>query len=483
MKPARALLASFASLLALVAPTQTVAAAPAPASDPSGALYISIAAGADAVSPRPVVLPLSKAVVVDLPREARDVLLSNPDIADSVVRTARRVFIIGRAIGQTNAFFFDSEGRQIANLEIRVEPDVAPLNSILKRFAPNASVKAESVNGSLILTGAVKSAAEADRVLQIAQKFSAKPGATTPTPVVNLLAVESKEQVLVKVRVVEMNRTLIKQLGVNLDSDDILNTVLPNDSYLSLSTANGFSINGSLLGGSTATLGEVDSTGQSTSGALQAFERSGLLHVLAEPNLTAISGESAKFLAGGEFPVPVRSDDGEVTVEFKPYGIGLAFTPIVLSGGRISLKVSTEVSQLTSEGATTTEGLTVSGLQVRRAETTVEMSSGGSLMMAGLLHERTSQAVEGTPGAKELPVLGALFRSRDFQNSETELVILVTPYLVDPANPDQLRSPGDGFQPPGDLTSLFSERLNVVYRGASDGDGRKLQGPAGHVIQ
>ena len=241
-------------------------------------------------------------------------------------------------------------------------------------------------------------------------------------------------------------------------------------------------------------------TMERTDASIEAFERAGLLRVLAEPNLTAISGEAARFLAGGEFPVPVSSEDGQVSVEFKPFGVGLGFTPVVMSGGRISLRLSTEVSELTSEGAintgdtpirnddgTTTviRGITIPALQVRRAETTLEMSSGSSIVLAGLIQERTRHALEGVPGVMNTPVIGSLFRSRDFINSETELVIIVTPYLVRPTSGDQLRTPADGFVNPGEGESLLSGRLNALYRApeSEQGDGRRLQGPHGHVIE
>jgi pilus assembly protein CpaC len=540
-------------------------------------------AGATATS---LVLPMGKAAIVDLPADARDVLLSNPAVADAVVRTARRVYVIGRTIGNTNAFFFDANGRQIANLEIRVEPDIGPLNDLLRRHAPDSRVVAEAVNGSLVLTGSVHSAAEADRALQIATRYidaqgsrpsggSGTQSGTTMTmsmsstgasssgqskpQIINLIQVEGSEQVLVRVRVVEMSRTLVRQLGINLNYEELINRLLPEDAFVNLATQNGFSIAGSLLGGLSGGGGVAENilnpatltypsgaagTGSSASSAgvggyneslvldaagnpllnpdgspiirveygpaemetarrtdasIEAFERAGLLRVLAEPNLTAISGEAARFLAGGEFPVPASQENGVISIEFKPFGVGLAFTPLVLSGGRISLKLATEVSELSSEGAintgdtpirnsdgTTTvlRGITVPALQVRRAETTVEMPSGGSLMLAGLIQERTRHALEGVPGAMNMPVLGSLFRSRDFINNETELVIIVTPYLVKPARPDQMRTPTDGFSNPSESESLLTGRLNAMYR-APDTESeqpRGLHGPQGHVI-
>jgi pilus assembly protein CpaC len=509
-----------------------------------------------------LVLPLNKAAIIDLPVDARDVLLSNPDIADAVVRTSRRVYVIGRTLGQTNAFFFDAQGNQIAAVEIRVEPDVGPLNDLLLRHAPESGARAEAVNGSLVLTGTVRSAAEAERVLQIATRFiesggaaagggapGASAGAGGGAPqIVNLLVVEGSEQVMVRVRVVEMSRTLVRQLGINVNGENILNTLMPEDVFVRVATENGFSIAGRALGGLSATAGIADTILQPSSltfpaggantlppgtagvggysfdnggtadplddtvvfgpaqtrssqidASIDAFERVGLLRVLAEPNLTAVSGEAGRFLAGGEFPVPVAADGGEITVEFKPYGVALAYTPVVLSGGRISLKLSTEVSELTSEGAISTgdvpiqnangttsilRGITIPALQVRRAETTVELPSGGALVLAGLIQERSRVALEGIPGALDTPILGPLFRSQDFINSETELVIIVTPYLVEPTSPDRLRTPGDGFANPTPQESLLTGRLNALYRTPTtpEGEPRRLRGPHGHIL-
>ena len=527
----------------------------------AGAQSVRITSGGSGSTSTSIVLPFGKSAIIDLPADARDVLLSNPQVADAVVRTPRRVYVVGRQLGQTNAFFFDARGGQIANVEIRVEPDVAPLNDILSRHEPDARVTAEAVNGSIVLSGTVQSAAESDRAYQLATSFlgsgaSGSSGAASGSSgggprIVNLIRVEGSEQVLVRVRVVEMSRTLVRQLGINLNYEEMINRLLPEDAFVSVATQNGYSISGRLLGGLTASGGVAENilapssvtypgasagggtsvgnagvggyeydigdtadplddtitngpaniqTDRQTDASLEAFERAGLLRILAEPNLTAISGEAASFLAGGEFPVPVSQDDGQLSVDFKPFGVGLSFTPVVLSGGRISLKLATEVSELTSEGAISTgdtpitdangttsviRGITIPALQVRRAETTLEMPSGGSIVLAGLIQERTRHALEGIPGVMNTPILGALFRSRDFINSETELVIIVTPYLVNPTSPDQLRTPADGFRNPSEGESLLSGRLNALYRtpDADDGDQHGLQGPHGHVIE
>ena len=513
-----------------------------------------------------VVLPFGKSAIIDLPSDAHDILISNPQIADATVRTARRAYVIGRALGQTNIFFFDAAGRQIANVEIRVEPDVGALNEFLRRQVPNAQVTAQAMNGSIVLTGTARNAGDSDQANQLAQTFigigggsgagtgampggpntpgTSSPGGNQPR-IINMIQVQGSEQVLVRVRVVEMSRTLIRQLGINLNYQEIVYQLLPSDAFVNVATTQGYSVNGSALGGLTAAGGVVQNilrpqsyaypsggvdptlqtgdagvggyvfnptTGQTTygpaqidtarrsDGQIQAFERAGLLHVLAEPNLTAISGEAARFLAGGEFPIPVSNNNGQVSVEFKPFGVALAFTPVVQSGGMISLKVSTEVSELTSEGAVNTgdsavqnsdgttsvvHGVNIPALQVRRAETTLEMQSGSSMVLAGLIQERTRHAFEGVPGVMNTPVIGSLFRSRDFLNNETELVIIVTPYLVRPTAPGNLHTPGDGYMNPTEGESLLTGRLNAIYRPPESASGQPegLQGPHGHVIE
>ena len=487
--------------------------------EPPDASTVHINSGGSGPQSASIVLPFGKSAIVDLPADAHDILVSNPLIADATVRTARRAYVIARALGQTNIFFFDASGRQIANVEIRVEPDVGALNEFLRRHVANANITAQAMNASVVLTGTARNAGDADQAFQLAQTFLGIGGGTgaataagaggpqapgTPNPggnaprVINLIQVESSEQVLVRVRVVEMSRTLIRQLGINLNYEEMINQAVGDDNFVTAATANGFSVNG-ILGGLAAD-GGTDNGSRRTDASIQAFERAGLLRVLAEPNLTAISGEAARFLAGGEFPVPVSSQDNRVTVQFKPFGVGLAFTPIVMSGGMISLKVSTEVSELTSEGAVSTgdtpirnqdgtttviRGITIPALQVRRAETTLEMSSGSSMVLAGLIQERSRHVLEGVPGVMNTPVIGSLFRSRDFLNNETELVIIVTPYLVRPASPGAMHTPMDGFMNPTEAESLLTGRLNAIYRPPESHDGHPegLQGPHGHVIE
>ncbi len=434
-------------------------------------------------------LERGKAAIVELPRDARDILVSDPAIADARVRTPRQVYVIGTAIGATNMIFFDEHGTQILNLELLVQLDSKGATAALARHFPDAQLRVEALKNNLAISGRVPNVAASERALAIVARFVDK-----PENIVNLLAVEGDDQVLLKVRVAEIQRRVIKQMGVNLFG----NLNRGGGSIFRGGTDNQFNVAGRLLGGLTAGAnktvpgpgvnplaggGAVGITGSSISGVLQALERGGLARVLAEPNLTAVSGESAKFLAGGEFPIPAGVDNqGNIKIEFKPFGVGLGFTPVVLSDGRINLRLSTEVSQISNEQAVTLSSLVVPGLAVRRAETSVELPSGGSLVIAGLLQSDIRNSIDGIPGLRDVPILGALFRSSDFQNNETELVIVVTPYLVRAVKEDEIRLPTDGFTPAGDFDTFFLGRLNGVYK-RQPKTGTSLQGPYGYIME
>lgn len=445
----------------------------------SSVVRVNLAGGAAAT--QSLNLPNGKSAIVELPVDVRDVLVTNPGVADAMLRSPRRIFILGLKNGSTDAVFFDAAGRRILTLDIRVDQDPSAVAQTINRIVPGSRVRVDAMNESLILSGQVESLAAADKAVQIARAAVGK-----PEMVLNMLSIAGKDQVMLKVRIVEMQRDVIKQLGFNLSA---VVGDLGSTQFL-LGTSAGFGVNGSLLGGATATLRNLGGRDQGQA-TLQAFERVGLVRTLAEPNLTAVSGESAKFLAGGEFPIPVSQDkDGGIGIEFKPFGVGLGFTPVVLSSGRIALKVSTEVSELTSQGAFaltapgTTASLTIPALIVRRAETAVELPSGGSMMIAGLLQEKTKQNLDSLPGMTTLPVLGALFRSRDYLSGESELVIIVTPYIVGPTSPDKLQTPVDGMQVADDLSTILLGRLSKAYN-ATPGTqpGRTYQGPYGYVIE
>jgi len=314
----------------------------------------------------------------------------------------------------------------------------------------------------------------------MAQKF-----AGSPDKVVNGVSIDQRQQVLIQVRVSEMSRVISKQLGINqLTSVNVAGTPI------AFATDNQFSLLGRAISDiSGAVIGQTCTpmpcpAPNNVQATLKALERVGLVHTLAEPNLTAVSGEAAKFLAGGEFPVPVGRDrDGNITVEYKSFGIGLAFTPVVLGEGRISLQVSTEVSELTNTGALSLGGVSLPGLAVRRAQTTVELPSGGSLAIGGLIQQQTKQNLDALPGAKDLPVLGALFRSRDFQNNESELVVTVNAYLVNPVAPTQIARPDDGYVVPTDLETILLGRLNAVYGKDAANSAEAPKGSVGYIVQ
>jgi len=460
--------------------------------------------GESAVS-KQVTLGLNKSTIVDLGAPAADVVITNPAIADAVVQTSKRIIFRGINYGQTNAFVFDRDGNQILNLEINVEMDMASIEDLISRHVPGARVKIEGLNGNVVITGTTDSLAESDAVQRLVEAYLR---ADEQTKIVNMIDIAAKDQVLLEVRIVEMQRNAIKQLGINLTGSpsfgDLGNLVerqlftgnpptdagttallpgQPFDVTSSVGSSLGFPLQGRSLGGfsGSATYSNYVGTDLQSSVGLElnALERIGIVKTLAEPNIVAMSGESAKFLAGGEFPVPVGQDqNGRITIEFKPYGVGLGFTPVVLSEGRISLKVSTEVSELSSEGAfqgesstvvdaqgntTTFEGVTLPALSVRRAESVIELPSGGSMMMAGLIQSKSRQSLDQIPGLKKLPILGALFQSRDFLQEETELVVIVTPYLVDPAKKNQLRTPADGYANASDAKTIFFGKLNEQY--------------------
>jgi pilus assembly protein CpaC len=390
---------------------------------------------------------------------------------------------MSQKLGQANVILLDAQAKQVTAVELNVVPDVTVLNEQIAREMPGTRVRAEALNDSIVLSGSVNNIQEVSRAQDMAQKFTGFPPETAK--VVNGLAIDQRQQVLIQVRVTEMNRAISKQLGLNqVTSVNVAGTPIAfaTDNQFSLLGRAISDVSGALIGKTCAPM--PCAAPNNVQAQLRALERIGLVHTLAEPNLTAVSGEAAKFLAGGEFPVPVGRDrDGNITIEYKPFGVGLAFTPVVLGEGRISLQVSTEVSELTNTGALTLAGITLPGLAVRRAQTTVELPSGGSLAIGGLIQQQTKQNLDAFPGAKDLPVLGALFRSRDFQNNESELVVTVNAYLVNPVAPTQLAHPDDGYAVPTDLETILLGRLNAVYGKDKKDQPEVPKGAVGYVVQ
>lgn len=447
-----------------------------------------------------VKLGLNKSVVIDLPSDAYDILVANPSVADAVTRTARRIYLFGKAVGETNIFVFGPNGEQIVSLDLAVERDVAGLEDYIKRFIPGADIKVELLNDNVVLTGTVDTPLDSKRAVDLATIFVTGGEATTgqysqtasggsdnggvainnpdrtrqTSKIVNLLEIVGEDQVMLKVTVAEVSRTVMKQLGVNM---------------IGTGQANGISwgaVSDNIMG-----LGKPLSNSQFSIGTsvldayIHAMEQAGVMKTLAEPTLTAVSGQQATFKVGGEFNLvsefsSAKSDDNRegtptYTIDKLEYGIGLEFQPVVLSPGRISLKVRTQVSEPTTEGSV---GLSAGGqrgatfnlpgtnmlsIRKRLADTTVELPSGGSMMIAGLVRDDVRQAVNGLPGLSKIPVLGTLFRSRDFVRNETELVIIVTPYLARPIARNELAKPDDNFNAASDGAGMFLGRVNRVY--------------------
>jgi pilus assembly protein CpaC len=420
-----------------------------------------------AAKTRFLALGIGKSVIIDLPRDVKDVLVADPKIANAVVRSAQRAYIIGAAVGQTNVVFFDADGGQVAAYDIAVKRDLNGVRTALKQMLPAAVIQAEGVADSVMLTGSVSSPVEAQQAGDLVARLVG--GADK---VVNSIVVRGRDQVTLKVTVAEVRRDIIKQLGVDLSASMNYGTAAVVFNNSNPFTAN----NAPLVSGNALTAAALNKAGlPSVTATLRAMESAGVVRTLAEPNLTAISGESATFISGGEFPIPTgvtcqTTTAGAIgqcvqTVAFKKFGISLNFTPVVLTEGRISLRVMTEVSEVSAENSLTggANGTTIPSIKTRRAETTLEIPSGGSIAMAGLIQEQTKQAVNGMPGIDSLPIFGALFRSQDFINNQTELMVIVTPYVVRAVAQKELSRPDDGFAPASDSQSALLAQVNRIY--------------------
>ncbi|MBB5047360.1 pilus assembly protein CpaC [Rhodopseudomonas rhenobacensis] len=414
------------------------------------------AMGDGQMNARFLALGVGKSIVIDLPRDIKDVLVADPKIANAVVRSAQRAYIIGAAIGQTNIVFFDSTGQQIAAYDIAVTRDLNGIRAALKQTLPGSDIRIEGLGDGVVLSGTVNSQIEAQQAGDIAARLVGK-----IDNVVNSITVRGRDQVTLKVTVAEVQRDIVKQMGIDLSGSMSYGTTV-----VTFNNSNPFNASGKDLVSGNA-ISAAFGSGPSVKATLKAMESAGVVRTLAEPSLTAISGESANFLAGGEFPVPGAPDCStspcKQTIQFKKFGIALNFTPIVLSEGRISMKVSTEVSELSSQNSITIGDTTIPGLKTNRADTTLEIPSGGSIAMAGLMKQQTKQAISGLPGASQMPVLGSLFRSRDFVNNNTELMILVTPYIVRAVAQKDLSRPDDGFADASDPQADLLGNINRIY--------------------
>lgn len=445
------------------------------------------AGAADTTMARRIDIAQGKSIVVDLPRDAKEVFVASPDVANAVVRTARKIYIIGLKSGSTSVFVNDADGNQIAALDIGVSKELTReiniMREVMRTAMPKANIEIHGVGESFVLSGTVDSALEAQRAIDIATNLVGQSGAGATAQsgnVVNALKIRGKDQVMLKVTVAEIQRTVLKQLGVNFNGtwkvgDSTLTSLLDNPLSLQKQVLSDTAIGQSFNGGKQAF-------------NLRALERQGVARTLAEPTLAAISGEQAKFLAGGDIPVPTSESCDNTTgrlictvqISYRTVGVSLNFTPLVLSENRISIRVATEVTEIDGENQFTLKTGSVPAFRTRKSETTVELPSGGVLATAGLIMQQSRQQINGLPGLMNLPILGTMFRSRDYQRSETELMILVQPFIAKPSDPGQIAKPDDGFADASDPSTVFMNRLVRTY-GQGVSRPNSFRGPVGFI--
>lgn len=430
--------------------------------------------GEDGKKSQSISIGAGKSVVIDLPRDAAEVVVGNPSVANVVVRTPRRFYLMAGNQGQTTVFVLDAEGRRFATYEVSVGRDVGELAPLLKAAVPNSQINPRTVNDTIILTGYVSSAADAQRAVDIARGFVARKAESgeNSSNVINALTLRGEDQVMLKVVVAEVARTVLKQLGVSAQPGG---ETLLKGSWGVLQSENPFAINSTVSATALTLNGQNGATT-----TIKAFERYNVARVLAEPSVTAVSGEAAKVVVGGEIAVPgpggctISTGSGQTvcapSIIFKPYGVTLSFTPVVLSEGRIQIHLSTEVTEIDTATTYTYANMAVPGFKTRKSDTTLELPSGGSMAAAGLLSKMSGAAVNGLPGIMDLPVLGALFRSRDYQREETELLIVVTPYIVKPTSPKEVSRPDDNFKDASDPQAWLLGRVNRIYATRSNPD-------------
>ena len=471
-------------------------------------------------------LGISKGLVLRLDRAASNIFVADPAVADIQIKSPTIIYVVGKTVGATTLFALDSKDEVIMNSRVEVHADTDGLQNAIHQLMPTSDIKVKSVSDSVVLAGPLKTATEGDDIQRIAARY-----VPDAKQLVNQMQLNAPNQINLQVKVAEVSRTVLKQLGVNWQNvynngsiafglmsggastvattavSSLLSTnssgaIVPN---LPGNTAVGFNTGGTAIqSGATVNnlYGGLSQGSKSINTLITALENQGLVNILAEPNLTALSGQKASFLAGGEFPVPVpQSGSGGaavVTIDYKQFGVGLTFIGTILSDNRISLHVEPEVSQIDTSTQITVAGVSVPGLSERRAETTVELASGQSFAIAGLMQNNTTQNISKYPWLGDLPILGALFRSTAFQRDETELVIIVTPYIVQPVSSEQLAMPTDGMTTPTDFDMFMRDQMlgsDSIRQPASSSsqpmsessppgtlpDGRKAGSPLGQV--
>ena len=438
-------------------------------------------------------VPINRSELVTSGTDLSEVIVTDPEVADVYVHGKQKVSVIGKRIGQTTMRLFDANHKLVRSMDIFVTYDLPAVRRALKEFLPAEHIGVSMVNTRIALTGDVSSASAASSAMEIAEEFvrgklseeqlearKLHDGKSDQSPIINMMKISAGQQVMLRIRIGEVQRTAVKNLGVSLQAFGdhlVLGTAIGR---LGGTAADGTTKTfqyGNYAAGSDAFSDIALKTGPNhgVGAAIEALERDGLFKVLAEPNLTALSGEEAQFLAGGEFPIQVPQSQGVTTTEYKPYGVALKFTPFVLSQNRIRIQVQPEVSQIdTSSGSGSSAAPSIT---TRRASTTIELAPGESFMIAGLMSDNITSQIDQLPGAGDIPVLGALFRSTAFKRNETELVISVTPYLVDPIKGSDVKLPTDDLRPASFMESVFLGALgsNRGIKGAS------LEGPTGFM--
>ena len=470
------LVATLLTAAAVCAPLSLIATAPAQAQSAS----------------RPsqdVVLSIGRGQLITLPGNMADVFVANDSVADVQVKSQRQLYVFGKAGGETTVYASDANGNVIWSANIRVGSNIDSVDQMLRLAMPDAKIAVSTIgSNTFLLTGTIGAPEDAAEAQRLVQAFVGK-----DANVISRLRMATPLQVNLRVKFAEVSRSLVRDIGMNLTSIDgssgfqfgvgqgrsgfastmyvgpnqalgTGNQVLVPDPSNPGSTISGSSVNPIASGTTLAGQGKL--LGFDLLGALDLGETMGLVTTLSEPNLTAMSGETADFLAGGEYPIPISQGLGTTSIEYKRFGVSLSYTPTVLANGRISIRVRPEVSELSSQGSVTLNGFSVPALTIRRAETTVELGSGQSFMIAGLMSNNAQSTLKKVPGAGDLPIVGALFRSNSFRRGETELLIVVTPYLVNPVNGDEIKYPTDGYASPNILQQVFGGRATAGTSGA-----------------
>jgi len=440
-----------------------VAVLPAPAADTTR-LRISRVGASEHIQ-----LAVNKSIIVDLPGNVSEVIVSQPNVAGAIMRNQRRAIIQGVSVGETNVLFLDGNGRRVAVIDVSVANDSSTLSTAIRNIIPGSQIKVDSFGDRIVLSGTAKSSDDVAKASAIAAQF-----AGSADNVANVITITGAQQVMLKVTVAEVSRETVRQLGIDLSGSlSVGNLVTGLVSSLPLGGASGVINSNQLTAG-------FNAGGLSINATLRALERRGAMRTLASPTLTAISGGTAEFLAGGQYPVPVGIDQGKITFEFKEFGVKLKFTPTVRSNGIIALDVETSVSEPTTEGGFSAGDITIPATKERRAKTSVEMASGSTLAIAGLIEDKVRQQFNSLPGIGNIPIIGALFRSRDFVRSQTELLILVTPYMAQPGG--QARLPTDNVNFSGDAEAIFLGHMESLYGVGGNGDAGSYKGSIGFVL-